>query len=88
MMATYNGEKYVAEQIDSILAQEGVNVTLLISDDGSSDSTPSICSRYAQDMPMFNLASMRKTRVSLETLWTCFTVLMQRLRLFCVLRSR
>ena len=31
MMATYNGEKYVAEQIDSILAQEGVNVTLLIS---------------------------------------------------------
>lgn len=50
MMATYNGEKYVAEQINSILAQEGVNVTLLISDDGSSDSTPSICSRFAQDM--------------------------------------
>lgn len=51
MMATYNGEKYVAEQIDSILAQEGVNVTLLISDDGSSDNTPSICKRYAENMP-------------------------------------
>lgn len=49
MMATYNGEKYVAEQIDSILAQEGVNVTLLISDDGSSDNTPSICKRYAEN---------------------------------------
>lgn len=49
MMATYNGEKYVAEQIDSILAQEGVNVTLLISDDGSSDNTPSICNRYAEN---------------------------------------
>ena len=51
MMATYNGEKYVAEQIDSILAQEGVNVTLLISDDGSCDSTPQICARYAQNTP-------------------------------------
>lgn len=51
MMATYNGEKYVAEQIDSILAQEGVNVTLLISDDGSSDGTPQICARYAQNTP-------------------------------------
>lgn len=51
MMATYNGEKYVAEQIDSILAQEDVNVTLLISDDGSSDGTPQICARYAQNTP-------------------------------------
>lgn len=51
MMATYNGEKYVAEQIDSILAQEGVNFTLLISDDGSSDGTPQICARYAQNTP-------------------------------------
>lgn len=47
MMATYNGEKYVAEQIDSILAQENVEVTLLISDDGSSDSTPQICAEYS-----------------------------------------
>ena len=36
LMSTYNGEKYLREQIDSILAQEGVNVTLYIRDDGSS----------------------------------------------------
>ena len=47
MMASYNGEKYIAEQIDSILAQEGVDVTLRICDDGSSDSTTTICESYA-----------------------------------------
>lgn len=51
MMATYNGEKYVAEQVDSILAQDGVDVMLLISDDGSCDSTPQICARYVQNTP-------------------------------------
>ncbi len=47
MMATYNGEKYVAEQIDSILAQGGVDVTLVIRDDGSTDGTAAICEQYA-----------------------------------------
>lgn len=46
MMATYNGEKYVAEQIESILHQKDVDVHLLISDDGSSDNTVKICSGY------------------------------------------
>ena len=47
MMASYNGEKYIAEQINSILAQEGVDVTLRICDDGSTDSTPVICEMFA-----------------------------------------
>lgn len=47
MMATYNGEKYVAEQIDSILAQQDVDVTLQISDDGSTDGTCAICEEFA-----------------------------------------
>lgn len=37
VMSTYNGEKYLKEQIDSILSQEGVDVRLYIRDDGSSD---------------------------------------------------
>ncbi len=49
MMATYNGEKYVAEQIDSILAQENVDVTLVIRDDGSTDGTAAICEQYARE---------------------------------------
>lgn len=46
-MSTYNGEKYLAEQIDSILAQEGVHVELFIRDDGSTDSTRNILTEYA-----------------------------------------
>ena len=62
MMATYNGEKYVTEQIDSILVQEGVNVTLLISDDGSSDATPRICSRYAEELPNVRFSVNEKNK--------------------------
>lgn len=39
MMSTYNGEDYVLEQINSILNQNNVEVTLFIRDDGSSDRT-------------------------------------------------
>lgn len=46
LMSTYNGEKYLREQIDSVLAQEGVDVRLEIRDDGSKDSTISIIEEY------------------------------------------
>ncbi len=46
IMSTYNGEKYLAEQIDSILAQKDVHVELFIRDDGSKDSTREIISDY------------------------------------------
>lgn len=45
-MATYNGAQFVAEQIDSILAQSYLNVGLIISDDGSSDGTVAILKTY------------------------------------------
>ena len=48
LMSTYNGEKYLSIQIDSILAQEGVEVELYIRDDGSSDSTVEIINKYAE----------------------------------------
>lgn len=38
-MASYNGEKYIKEQIDSILKQLNAEDELIISDDGSTDST-------------------------------------------------
>ena len=34
LMSTYNGEKYIKEQVDSILAQKKVEVDLLVRDDG------------------------------------------------------
>jgi glycosyltransferase involved in cell wall biosynthesis len=46
LMSTYNGERYLREQIDSILAQRGVNVCLLVRDDGSIDGTLNILNEY------------------------------------------
>ena len=42
LMSTYNGEKYIEEQIRSILRQTGVDIFLIIRDDGSSDRTKEI----------------------------------------------
>lgn len=51
IMSTYNGEAFVKEQIDSILAQTGVDVSLFVRDDGSSDCTKEILSEYAGKYP-------------------------------------
>ena len=48
LMSTYNGEKYIKEQVESILAQEGVDVFLLVRDDGSKDKTCEILDEYAR----------------------------------------
>ena len=47
-MATYNGEKYLAEQIDSILVQSYSDFELIISDDCSTDSTRIILKKYEE----------------------------------------
>lgn len=46
LMSTYNGEKYLKEQIDSVLSQKKVEVKLLVRDDGSTDSTQNILKEY------------------------------------------
>ena len=51
LMSTYNGEKYLREQIDSILAQTDVAVSLFVRDDGSSDGTEKILAEYAANDP-------------------------------------
>ena len=51
VMGTYNGEKYVGEQLDSLLGQTLLPDRILILDDCSADSTPQILERYAQDYP-------------------------------------
>lgn len=45
-MATHNGEKYIKEQINSILKQLGNSDELVISDDGSNDKTLEIINSY------------------------------------------
>jgi rhamnosyltransferase len=48
LMATYNGEKYLGEQIDSLLAQTYKDWHLYIHDDGSTDNTNAILREYVQ----------------------------------------
>lgn len=45
-MATFNGEKYLKEQVDSILPQLEPNDELIISDDGSRDNTINIVNAF------------------------------------------
>ena len=49
IMSTYNGEKYLAEQIDSILNQQNIEIELFIRDDGSKDNTRAILKQYSNE---------------------------------------
>ena len=46
-MPVWNGEKYLAESVDSLLAQTFADFELLVIDDGSTDRTPEILRAYA-----------------------------------------
>lgn len=48
MLSTYNGQKYLREQLDSLYAQEGVDIHILVRDDGSTDATISILKEYKE----------------------------------------
>ncbi len=48
-IAAYNGERFLAEAIESCLAQDYADFELLIVDDASTDSTPAVIARYASD---------------------------------------
>lgn len=48
-MATYNGEKYLKEQLDSILSQISSQDELIISDDGSKDKTIDLIQQYQKN---------------------------------------
>ncbi|CAB1208095.1 glycosyltransferase [Acinetobacter bouvetii] len=47
-LATYNGEKFIAQQMDSLLLQDYPNLEIVISDDCSQDGTWEILQKYAQ----------------------------------------
>lgn len=47
-MATYNGEKYLRQQLDSIYKQTYKNIEVIVTDDCSSDKTTEILQEYRQ----------------------------------------
>ena len=58
LMSTYNGEKYLDKQLESILNQNVKNVDILIRDDGSKDNTIKIINKWLVEFPK---------RIKLET---------------------
>lgn len=55
LMAVYNGRKYLAEAIDSILAQTFPDFEFIIIDDGSSDGSAELVGEYARKDPRVRL---------------------------------
>lgn len=48
LMSTFNGDKYISQQLDSILNQENVDVSIFVRDDGSTDKTRFILEEYSR----------------------------------------
>lgn len=51
LLATYNGEKYLRKQLDSLLAQDYKSFIITIRDDGSTDGTREIIDMYLESSP-------------------------------------
>ena len=55
LLATFNGDKFLGEFLDSLSTQVGVKINLIISDDGSEDGTLEIIDRYKYKFHSFAL---------------------------------
>lgn len=55
VMGTYNGEKYIAEQLESIINQTYQDWYLLVRDDGSTDNTVKILNEFARNHPRISI---------------------------------
>lgn len=47
-LCVHNGARFLQEQLDSVLAQRGVNIEVVALDDASSDTCPALLQEYAQ----------------------------------------
>lgn len=72
-MATYNGARFIKEQIDSILPQLSADDELIISDDGSTDGTLDIIASYNDErinvlnhIPKLNFSAHEKATENFE----------------------
>lgn len=73
LMATYNGQEHLADQLDSILNQEGVEVFVRVSDDCSTDNTFRILETYASEHDnieiIYNSTHQGKTRTIMQLVY-------------------
>lgn len=50
IIPVYNGERYLGEAIESVLAQDHQPIEVIVVDDGSTDNTEAIAKRYGSDI--------------------------------------
>lgn len=60
----YNVERYLSQTIDSIIQQKGDDIEILLIDDGSNDSSPSICDYYAKKDERIRVIHQKNAGVS------------------------
>ncbi len=70
LLSSYNGEKYIEEQIESVWKQKDVEVSVLVRDDGSKDSTLSILDRLGRkgDLSHYTGGNMGPARSFMQLL--------------------
>lgn len=59
-MPVYNGQRYLREALDSLLGQSFRDFTILISDDASTDDTPSIIREYSARDPRIQIVRQKQ----------------------------
>lgn len=69
IMSTYNGHKYIREQLESLVDQKGVTINLVVRDDGSCDDTISIIESF--DGKFNHIAVVQESNVGATASFHC-----------------
>jgi len=71
LLSTYNGEKYLTAQIESLLVQTYNNITIYVRDDGSKDNTCAVLEDYAKKGLIILIENAKKVNLGYkESFWT------------------
>lgn len=73
-LCTYNGERYLAEQLAGIVAQERLPDELVVHDDASTDGTVELLRRFVESAPMRVRLTVNPTRLGSRENFACAIV--------------
>ena len=68
LLSTYNGEKYLPELLESVLAQKNIYVDILARDDGSTDKTVEILKKYDR-VKVYGGNNLKPAKSFLDLIW-------------------
>jgi glycosyltransferase involved in cell wall biosynthesis len=73
ILASYNHEAYIERTLVSVISQTHCNWELLITDDGSSDATPSIIKKYAENDPRIKAHYFQENKGACVAIANCYS---------------